>query len=199
MISSVAASAATPSPASQVPSWRRKVFASSPRQTARMAWVLACPSSSPSFMAWRVLRCPTSQPAREGLVGVLAGCDGPSPGRIRLTPKPDGLALQPLCSRQQIAIAGPLLLRPLILWHASIDLHRLPRRCRGRGLPSRRSGRGGEPVADQFLVGQAAPDDGAKRGHEAAPVRTLAGVEPIRLLIEVAEQVERLDATRRCP
>jgi hypothetical protein len=51
------------------------------------------------------------------LVGPLAGCDGPSLGLFRLTPKPDGLALKPLCGRQQIAIAGPLLLRPLILWH----------------------------------------------------------------------------------
>jgi len=58
-----------------------------------------------------------AEPACQGLLGALAGCGGPSLGRVRLTPEPNRLALQPLCGRQPIAIARPVLFRPRILSH----------------------------------------------------------------------------------
>jgi hypothetical protein len=48
-----------------------------------------------------------------------------------------------------------------------------------------------------MLVGEALTDNRRKRFHEPLAVRCLAIVEPERLLIEIAEQVERLDADIR--
>src|SRR5438128_2357555 len=65
---------------------------------------------------------------------------------------------------------------------------RFPRPCRRSRPRNRWLG------ADQALVGEALPDDRADRLDEAGAVCTLPLVEAERLLIEVAEQVERLDA-----
>ena len=65
---------------------------------------------------------------------------------------------------------------------------RFPLRC--RGLPSRRSR---QQLPSQALVGDALPDDSAKRINEARPVLRFACVEAVRFFVQVAEQVERLD------
>lgn len=68
--------------------------------------------------------------------------------------------------------------------------HLLPYRCR---LPLCWRRNKGIVSPDQFLVGHPTPDDCAQHIKETHTVSRLPRVEPIRLFVQIAEQVERFD------